>query len=61
MGWDDIAEDLLARAEYPAEGADVQLLQEAESALRVGPESALRFLRTTIGPSALRERIATPL
>ncbi len=59
--WDDVAEELLALAEYPAEGADIQLLQESESALRAGPESALRFLRTTIGPSALRDRLATPL
>ncbi|HKJ93018.1 MAG TPA: tetratricopeptide repeat protein, partial [Longimicrobiales bacterium] len=61
MAWDDAAEDLLAKAEYPAEGADVQLIEEAESALRSGPDGAARFLRTVIGPSALRERLTTPL
>jgi cellulose synthase operon protein C len=59
--WDDAAEDLLAKAEYPAEGADVQLIEEAESAFRAGPDDAARFLRTVIGPSALRERLAAPL
>ncbi|MEJ2216136.1 MAG: tetratricopeptide repeat protein [Gemmatimonadota bacterium] len=59
--WDDAAEELLAKAEYPAEGADVRRIEEAESALRAGSDEAARFLRTVIGPSALRERLATPL
>jgi Flp pilus assembly protein TadD len=61
MQWDDAAEALLAKAEYPAEGADVQLIQEAESAFRAGPGEAARFLHMVIGPSALRERLAAPL
>jgi Flp pilus assembly protein TadD len=61
MSWEDAAEELLAKAEYPAEGADVQLIQEAESAMRAGPEAAARFLHTVVGPSALRERLAAPL
>ncbi len=59
--WDDAAEELLVKAEYPAEGADVQLIQEAESAIRAGADDAARFLRTVIGPSALRERLTAPL
>ncbi len=61
QGWEDAAEELLARAEYAAEGADIKLLQEAESALRSGAEPALRMLRNTLGPSALRERLQQPL
>lgn len=61
QGWDDTAEDLLARSEFVAEGADIQMIQEAESALRSGPEAAARLLRISIGPSALRERLQQPL
>lgn len=60
-GWDDAAEELLATAEYAAEGADIKLLDEAEQALRAGADRARAFLRTTLGPSALRERISAPL
>lgn len=61
QGWDDAAEDLLARAEFVAEGADIKMIEEAESAIRTGPEAAARFLRTSLGPSALRERLQQPL
>jgi tetratricopeptide (TPR) repeat protein len=60
-GWDDAAEDLLARSEYAVEGADVKLLEEAEAAVRDGQEAARRLLRQSVGPSALRERLAQPL
>ena len=59
--WNDAAEDLLARSEFVAEGADIQLIQEAESAIRSGSEAATRMLRASIGPSALRERLQQPL
>lgn len=61
QGWDDAAEDLLARSEFVAEGADIKMIEEAESAIRTGPEAAGRWLRTTLGPSALRERLQQPL
>lgn len=61
MGWDDAAEELLARAEYAVEGTDVQLLGESEDAIRAGQDHAREFLRSTLAPSALRERLATPL
>jgi predicted Zn-dependent protease len=60
-GWEDAAEDLLARAEYAAEGADIKLIQEAEAAIRADGEAAARMLRESIGPSALRERLQQPL
>ena len=60
-GWQDAAEELLARAEYAVEGTDVKMLEEVETAIRGGEESARRMLRGTIGPSALRERLAQPL
>jgi Flp pilus assembly protein TadD len=59
--WDDAAEDLLARSEYAAEGADIKLLQEVENAVRGGPEGARRMLRQAVGPSVLRERLQQPL
>ena len=60
-GWQDAAEELLARAEYAVEGTDVKMLEEVETAIRGGEESARRMLRGTIGPSALRERLGQPL
>ena len=60
-GWEDAAEELLAKAEYAVEGADIKMLEEVESAIRSGEEGARRMLRASIGPSALRERLAQPL
>lgn len=60
-GWPDPAEELLAKAEYAVEGVEAQLLEEAESAVRAGADSAHRLLRTTLGPTILRERLAQPL
>ena len=59
--WENPAEDLLARAEYAVEGVDVRMLEEAEAAVRGGPESARRMLQGTVGPTALRERLQQPL
>ena len=61
QGWDDAAEELLARAEFVARGADLKMIEEAESAIRSGADAAERWLRTTLGPSALRERLQQPL
>lgn len=61
QGWDDAAEELLARSEFVAQGVDMQLVEEAETAIRSGPEAADRMLRSSIGPSALRERLQQPL
>lgn len=59
--WDDAAEELLARSEYAAEGADIKLIQETETAVRAGPEAARRMLNSSLGPSTLRERLQQPL
>ncbi|HSH46758.1 MAG TPA: hypothetical protein VK966_13010, partial [Longimicrobiales bacterium] len=59
--WEDAAEDLLAMAEYAAEGMDARMIQEAESAIRSGPDAARRMARTALGPSVLRERLIQPL
>lgn len=59
--WDDAAEELLVRSEYAAEGADVKLIQEVESAVRGGAETASRMLKSSLGPSSLRERLLQPL
>ncbi len=61
VGWEEAAEDLLARSEYAVEGADIKMLEEAESAIRSGQDAAVRLLKTSIGPSVLRERLAQPL
>lgn len=61
VGWLDAAEELLAKAEYAAEGADVATMQEVESAMRAGEEPAWRMLRQTLAPTSLRERLAQPL
>lgn len=61
VAWEDAAEDLLAMAEYAAEGADARMLEEAETAIRSGAESARRMVRVTLGPSVLRERLIQPL
>lgn len=59
--WDDAAEELLVRSEYAAEGADVKLIQEVESAVHGGAEAAARMLKSSLGPSSLRERLQQPL
>jgi tetratricopeptide (TPR) repeat protein len=60
-GWDDAAQDALARAEFAEEGADPALLGEAEDRLAAGGASAATFLRDTVGPSILHDRLTQPL
>lgn len=59
--WDDAAEELLVRSEYAAEGADAKLIQEVEGAVHGGAEAAARMLKSSLGPSSLRERLQQPL
>lgn len=61
QGWEGPSEELLVQAEYAADGADIKLIQEVESAIRSGDEGALRMLRRSLGPSTLRERLQQPL
>jgi len=53
----DSAWEYLERARFRAEGADVILIDEAEERINDGPDEAREFLRTTVAPSALRERL----
>lgn len=61
VGWDDAAQDALARAEFAEEGADPELLTEAEDRIAVGADPAAAFLRDTVGPSILHDRLTHPL
>ncbi len=56
-GWEDRALEMLERARIRAEGVDEGLVSEVESRLEAGSESAGLFLRRSIGPSSLRERL----
>jgi tetratricopeptide (TPR) repeat protein len=60
-GWDDAAQDALARAEYAEEGADAAVLAEAEERIAAGADAAAAFLRDTVGPSVLHDRLTQPL
>lgn len=60
-GWDDAAQDALARAEYAEEGVDSVLLAEVEERIAGGATRAAAFLRDTVGPSILHERLTQPL
>ena len=60
-GWDDAAQDALARAEFAEEGADPELLSEAEDRIAMGSDAAGAFLRETAGPSILHDRLTHPL
>jgi Flp pilus assembly protein TadD len=61
VGWDDAAQDALARAEYADEGADEAAFAEAEERVAAGAEAARAFLRDTLGPSVLHDRLTHPL
>jgi predicted Zn-dependent protease len=61
VGWDDAAQDALARADYAPEPLDAQLLTDAEEAIVEGGDAARGLLLDTIVPSVLHERLAQPL
>jgi tetratricopeptide (TPR) repeat protein len=56
VGRDGVALEMLERARLHAEGVDEVLVLEVEERIEEGADSALRFLRSGIGPSSLRER-----
>lgn len=56
-GRDDTALEMLERARLRAEGVDEVLVLEVEERIEEGSEAALRFLRSSLGPSSLRERL----
>lgn len=57
MGWEDAAEDLLARAEYAVEGADARMLEEAADRVHTGADAARAFFVEAFAPSALHDRL----
>lgn len=56
-GYDDEALEFLERGRIRARGTDGLAADEVDEYLDAGPESALRFLKETLGPSILRERL----
>jgi Flp pilus assembly protein TadD len=60
-GWEDVAEEALARAAYTPDAVDPQLVQEAEERIAAGAEAARAFFKETIAPSVLHDRLVQPL
>jgi tetratricopeptide (TPR) repeat protein len=56
-GLDARALEMLERGRLGADGADRVLAAAVEECLEEGPRAALRLLRESMGPSALRERL----
>ncbi|CAN5828572.1 hypothetical protein BH23GEM9_BH23GEM9_37380 [soil metagenome] len=61
VGWDDAAQTALARAEYAQEGTNSALATEVDDRIIAGPEAAEVFLRDTLAPSILHDRLTQPL
>jgi tetratricopeptide (TPR) repeat protein len=61
VGWDDAAMTTLARAEHAEENIDPELLEEAHERLEEGAAAARTFLRDTVGPAALHDRLLQPI
>ncbi|MGH7502917.1 MAG: tetratricopeptide repeat protein [Longimicrobiales bacterium] len=57
MGWDDAAEEALARAEYAVDGADARMLEEAAERVHSGADAARAFLMEAVAPAALHDRL----
>jgi len=56
-GLQDLAWEMLERARQSAEGVDQALAQEVEDRITESGEAARRFLRSQLGPAALRDRL----
>jgi Flp pilus assembly protein TadD len=61
QGWEDRAQEALARADLADEGRDVELLAEVEGRVAVGAEAARDLLSESLAPSILHERLIQPL
>jgi protein O-GlcNAc transferase len=61
VGWEQAAQDALARAEYAEEGGDAALTAEVDDRIASGAEAAAAFLRENLGPSVLHDRLTQPL
>jgi hypothetical protein len=60
-GWEDAAQQTIARVEYAAESYDEEMLEEARDRIDEDREAALEFLTETVAPVALRDRLTQPL
>jgi superkiller protein 3 len=60
-GWEDTAQQTIARVEYSAEEFDEEMLDEARERIDEGARPALEFLTETVAPVALRDRLTQPL
>lgn len=60
-GWDDAAQNTIARAEFASEGSDSEMIEEAREAIEDGAEAAREFLDEELAPYALRDRMTQPL
>jgi Flp pilus assembly protein TadD len=61
VGWEAAALAALARAEYAEEGVDASLIAEVEDRLGSGSDAAASFLKDTLAPSILHDRLTQPL
>ncbi|MGQ0813430.1 MAG: tetratricopeptide repeat protein [Gemmatimonadota bacterium] len=60
-GWQDAAQNTIARAEFAIEGADSELIEEAREQIEDGAEAAREFLEDAVAPGAFRDRMTQPL
>jgi tetratricopeptide (TPR) repeat protein len=60
-GWDDASQDALARSEFAEEGADSEAVTEVEERVALGAVASAAFLKDTLGPSILHDRLTQPL
>jgi Flp pilus assembly protein TadD len=56
-GWDDLAVEMIERARQIATGLDAATVEEADDRILDGPDTAGRFLRESVAPGALRDRL----
>lgn len=57
IGWDDLAVEMIERARQIATGLDAVTVEEADDRILEGPDTAGRFLRESVAPGALRDRL----
>jgi len=61
VGWEDAAQDALARADYLPEPIDAELLAEVTERVDEGEEASREFLRETFAPGVLHDRLIQPI
>lgn len=60
-GWDDAAQNALARADFATEGADAEMIEDAREQIDESPAAARAYLDEEMAPYALRDRMSQPL